>query len=278
MLKKYRTEIVLFYVFAAVSLAVATFFDLKIDIALNDPENPFAVWLYRTGEFPSRLICPLAGAAIFRCADKKAVKAAGAMLCLGGSVYMGYYIGKHFFIEPYRLPFGLLWGLGFGVTALLTVCFITVPERLKKPLFAAAVIGVAVMTVQLVTVDVMKNLWGRIRFRDLLSENGFDGFTSWLTVNGKNGNKSFPSGHTAGAGMFYLVMLFPFIDEKFEKHRALCFWIPFVYTSAVAFTRLVMGAHYLSDVAAGGVIAFSCVLIGIKVYEKIGGCADKYSI
>ena len=268
MLKKYRTEIIVFYVLAAAAMVVASFFDLKIDIALNDPSNPFAVWLYRTGEFPSRLICPIAGAVIFRCTDKKAVAAIGAALCLGGSAYMGYYIGKHFFVEEYRMAFSLLWGIGFGVAALYAVRFVTVPNEFKRPLFTAAVIGVGVMTAQLLTVDIMKNLWGRVRFRDLLSSGSCDGFTAWFVINGKNGNKSFPSGHTAGAGMSYLLMLLPFIDKKREKYRAVYFWCPFIYTSAVALTRLVMGAHYLSDVAVGGVIAFSCVLVGIKVYEK----------
>lgn len=268
MLKKYRTGIIVFYVLAAAAMVVASFFDLKIDIALNDPSNPFAVWLYRTGEFPSRLICPIAGAVIFRCTDKKAVAAIGAALCLGGSAYMGYYIGKHFFVEEYRMAFSLLWGIGFGVAALYAVRFVTVPDEFKRPLFTAAVIGVGVMTAQLLTVDIMKNLWGRVRFRDLLSSGSCDGFTAWFVINGKNGNKSFPSGHTAGAGMSYLLMLLPFIDKKREKYRAVYFWCPFIYTSAVALTRLVMGAHYLSDVTVGGVIAFSCVLVGIKVYEK----------
>lgn len=268
MLKKYRTGIIVFYVLAAAAMVVASFFDLKIDIALNDPSNPFAVWLYRTGEFPSRLICPIAGAVIFRCTDKKAVAAIGAALCLGGSAYMGYYIGKHFFVEEYRMAFSLLWGIGFGVAALYAVRFVTVPDEFKRPLFTAVVIGVGVMTAQLLTVDIMKNLWGRVRFRDLLSSGSCDGFTAWFVINGKNGNKSFPSGHTAGAGMSYLLMLLPFIDKKREKYRAVYFWCPFIYTSAVALTRLVMGAHYLSDVTVGGVIAFSCVLVGIKVYEK----------
>lgn len=268
MLKKYRTEIIVFYVLAAAATVVASFFDLKIDIALNDPSNPFAVWLYRTGEFPSRLICPIAGAVIFRCTDKKAVAAIGEALCLGGSAYMGYYIGKHFFVEEYRMAFSLLWGIGFGVAALYAVRFVTVPDEFKRPLFTAAVIGAGVMTAQLLTVDIMKNLWGRVRFRDLLSSGSCDGFTAWFVINGKNGNKSFPSGHTAGAGMSYLLMLLPFIDKKREKYRAVYFWCPFIYTSAVALTRLVMGAHYLSDVTVGGVIAFSCVLVGIKVYEK----------
>lgn len=269
MLKKYRTEIIIFYALAAVSLVAASFYDLKIDIALNNPDNPFAVWLYRTGEFPSRLICPLAGAVIFRCSNKKPTEICGVLLCLGGSAYMGYYISKHFFVEQFKTPFGVLWGIGFGVTALYVGGFIKIPKSLKEPLLAIAVIGVAVMVVQLITVDVMKNLWGRVRFRDLLADGSYDKFTSWFAVNGKNGNKSFPSGHTAGAGMSYLLMLLPFVHKKWAGRRAFCFWCPFVYTSAVAFTRLVMGAHYLSDVTVGGIIAFSCVLIGVRVYETV---------
>lgn len=271
MLKKYKTEIIVFYTLAAAATVFATFFDLKIDIALNNPTNPFAVWLYRTGEFPSRLICPLAGAVVFLCSDKKFFKAAGAALCLGGSMYMGYYIGKHFFVEEYRMMFSLLWGFGFGTGLLYGIHFINVPDRLKKPLFTAAIIGVCVMAVQLLTVDVMKNLWGRIRFRDLTAADGYSGFTPWFVINGKTGSKSFPSGHAAGAGMSYLMMLLPFVDEKRAKYKAAYFWVPFVYTSAVALTRLIMGAHYLSDVAVGGTVAFTCVLAGIGVYKKLRG-------
>lgn len=268
MLKKYKTEIIVFYALAVVALTVSSFFDLKIDIALNNPSNPFAVWLYRTGEFPSRLICPVAGAVIMFCTGKRFGKISGALLCLGGSAYMGYYISKHFFVDEYKTPFGILWGVGFGVTLLYFGSYIKIPKQLKAPLLAAAVIGVAVMAVQLITVDVMKTLWGRVRFRDLFPERNYDSFTAWYVINGKTGNKSFPSGHTAGAGMSYLMMFLPFIHKKWTKRRALCFWLPFVYSSAVAFTRLVMGAHYLSDVTVGGVIAFTCVLLGIKVFER----------
>lgn len=267
MLKKYRAEIIVFYVLAAFSLVTAAFFDLKIDIALNNPSDPFAVWLYRTGEFPSRLICPIAGAVIFHCTNKKYAKVISSLLCLGGSAYMGYYISKHFFVEEFRFPFGIVWGVGFGVVALYVGSYIKIPKQLKPVLTAVAVIGVIVMTIQLVTVDVMKNLWGRVRFRDLLTDGSYDRFTAWYVINGKNGNKSFPSGHTGGAGMSYLLMLLPFVHKKWSKRRAFCFWFPFVYTSAVAYTRLVMGAHYLSDVTVGGIIAFTSVLIGIKLYE-----------
>ena len=61
MLKKYKTHIAFFYICCAVSLVTATFFDLKIDIALNNPKDAFSLWFYATGEIPARLVLPLAG-------------------------------------------------------------------------------------------------------------------------------------------------------------------------------------------------------------------------
>lgn len=44
--------------------------------------------------------------------------------------------------------------------------------------------------------------------------------------------------------------------------------MPFIYTCVVAVTRLVMGAHYLSDVAMGGAVGLLTVIIAIAVLDK----------
>lgn len=268
MLKKYRIEIIVFYVLAAFSLVFAAFNDLKIDIRLNNPDDIFANWFYRTGEMPARLLCPIAGALIVFCADKIWQKIAGGAVCIGGSAYFGYYFGKYFFNDTYKMPYSIIFGVGFGLVLLLMCSFIRIPDNYKMPLLLACVIGLAVLALQLTTVEIMKNLWGRVRYRDLLKDVTLDRFTPFYVINGKNGNKSFPSGHTAGAGMIYLSMLLPMINEKLKKYKSVFFALSFVYTSVVAYTRLVMGAHYLSDVTVGGIIAFTYVVIGIKVYEK----------
>lgn len=269
MLKKYRIEIIVFYVLAAVALIFAAFYDLKIDIRLNDPDNIFANWFYRTGEMPARLLCPIAGALIVFCADKVWQKIIGGAICIGGSAYFWYYFGKYFFNDTYKMPYSIIFGVGFGLVLLFACSFVHIPDKYKLTLLLASVIGLAVLALQLSTVEVMKNLWGRVRYRDLLNDVTLDRFTPFYVINGKNGNKSFPSGHTASAGMIYLSMLLPMINEKLKKYKSLFFTVSIVYTSVVAFTRLVMGAHYLSDVTVGGIIAFTYVVIGIKVYEKM---------
>ncbi|MCD7796951.1 MAG: phosphatase PAP2 family protein [Clostridiales bacterium] len=124
------------------------------------------------------------------------------------------------------------------------------------------------MAIQLLTIEGLKYLWGRVRFRDLLAAGSYDEFTPWYQINGINGNKSFPSGHTAGAGMSYLLMFMPYLSKNKNKSCAVCFLMALIYTSAVAYTRLVMGAHYLSDVTAGGLISFTIVIIAVAIFDK----------
>ncbi len=268
MIHTYKKNIIGFYFVSAAALCFAVFFDLKIDIWLNNPENPVCIWFYNTGEIPCRLIMPFAGTVIFYTAEKMWQRTAGLLVNLGGSAYMGTYIAKHFFVEKNQLAFGIAYGIGFGVMLLLFGRLVHIPEGMKKPLFVLAIAGIAVMVVQLSCIEGMKYLWGRVRFRDLLADGSYDAFTPWYVLNGINGNKSFPSGHTAGAGMSYLLMLFPFVFDEFKDKKQLCFWLPCVYTSTVAFTRLVMGAHYLSDVTVGGIVSFSLVLLAMAILQK----------
>ena len=269
MLKKYRVGIICFYVLAAATLICAYFYDLQLDIALNDPRNPFAVWLCNTGEMPSRLICPLAGMFLLLLCKKRWQRIAGALISLGGSTYLGYYIGEYFFVEENRMAFSLLYGFGFGVVQLFVSRFISVPKKLKQILVILSVAGLCVLFAELVITGGMKLLWGRVRYRDLLAAGSNDAFTSFLKINGYTGNRSFPSGHTASAATIYLAMFLPLLSKKCRQYRWLCFCVPFVYTSLVAYTRLVMGAHYLSDVAVGGVVGFSCVLISVAVVDRV---------
>ncbi|MDE5964244.1 MAG: phosphatase PAP2 family protein [Eubacterium sp.] len=268
MIKRYKNEIFFFYIAAMAALIAAAFCDLQLDKLLNNTENIIAIWFKNTGEIPGRLICPFAGTVLFYTYKNKIQQLAGAIITLGGSAYFGYYIGKYFFIDEHRMLFSIIYGLGFGITCLIIGKFIAVPDKHRDMLRQIAILSIIIMFVQITVIEGMKYLWGRVRFRDLLAAGSYDSFTPWYKINGINGNKSFPSGHTAGAGMSYLMMAFPYLSKKWERQKTLCFVIPLVYTSVVAFTRLVMGAHYLSDVAMGGIVSFTIVIIAFTLYEK----------
>lgn len=62
---------------------------------------------------------------------------------------------------------------------------------------------------------------------------------------------SFPSGHTAGATLFYGVLAAFLVSRFFDKRiRAACITVAIVAISLVALSRMYLGAHYLSDVLA----------------------------
>lgn len=275
-IKKYTPYIIFFYIACAAALICAAFFDLELDIKLNNPTDAFAIWFRNTGEMPSRLICPLAGAVLVKTCEKHIQKFLGYIVCIGGSAYLGFHMSSYFLFEEANhmsgeavsIAYGIIYGIGVGVIILITIRLIHIPKRMIAPLRTIALIAIIVMFIQLGIVECSKYLWGRVRFRDLLKAGSYDAFTPWYHPNGINGNKSFPSGHTAGAGMSYLLMFMPYISKKWENKSALCFFIPFVYTSIVAFTRLVMGAHYLSDVTVGGLISFTVIIIAVNIYEK----------
>ena len=268
MIKKYKNEIIFYYVFSAAALIAALFADLKLDIFLNNPENPFAIWFCNMGEMPSRLLPIIAGTLLFYQCEKKLHKIFGLIVCTGGSAYIGYHIARYFFIEENNFVFGIFFGLCFGAFVLFFGQFIIIDEKTKRTLIILAFAGIAVWGAQTLIIEGTKYLWGRVRFRDLLASGSYDAFTSWLHPNGINGNKSFPSGHTASAGVCYLLMTLPFISEKLKNKKTQLFIIAFIYTGIVAFTRLVMGAHYLSDVTVGGLVSFTCVIVAIKILDK----------
>lgn len=71
---------------------------------------------------------------------------------------------------------------------------------------------------------------------------------------------SFPSGHTLHAVCF-TTMMFPYYPESI--------WILLPFTVLVAFSRMILGLHYPTDVLAGGTIGF--VMARLSLYA-FGHC------
>ncbi len=102
----------------------------------------------------------------------------------------------------------------------------------------------------LLLVQPLKIFWGRIRFRDL-AEN-YSNFTAWYVPNGITGNQSFPSGHAAMG--FMMMALFVFVMDKEFYKRIILKGIIISWALAVCISRVVIGAHFASDVLFGAMI------------------------
>lgn len=88
------------------------------------------------------------------------------------------------------------------------------------------------------------------------------------------GTYSFPSGHAAGATLFYglfaLVLL-----SRLGSHgaRAACVAIAALIVAVVAFSRLYLGVHYLSDVVAAACASVAWIAFGLTALGQLEGGA-----
>jgi membrane-associated phospholipid phosphatase len=110
----------------------------------------------------------------------------------------------------------------------------------------------------------LKIFWGRIRFRDL-AENYSD-FTPWYWPNGITGNQSLPSGHAAMSFMMIVLFIF-FMDKPFYK-RIILKGLAISWGLAVCASRVVMGAHFTSDVLFGAMIVIVAYFFLINNAKK----------
>lgn len=80
---------------------------------------------------------------------------------------------------------------------------------------------------------------------------------------------SFPSGHSAVSAAFYgfiIYLIYQYVKNRKVKIVAISFLTCLILL--IGFSRIYLGAHYLSDVVAGFLISLSYLIIYIKIVGK----------
>ena len=173
----------------------------------------------------------------------------------------------------------------FGLSVVTLVISVIFYHKVKyednRKLFNFAYVIIFTCVLYLV-VSLIKGPIGRMRFRAMaLIGYDFSYYTPWFVVSDakeivqaafpvvpNDGFKSFPSGHTFSAGVIYTLICLPDVFEKFntKKWRILWYVIPVVYTGIVAISRIVVGAHFMSDVLFGGTLAYVGAELGRYIF------------
>ena len=226
---------------------------------------------------------------------------------VGYLVAIGVWFFGNFFAEEVRYQWVYAVFFAAIMSALTITAFSRVPEKTMRKLFWFAVVLAACAILANVIVQIMKLIWARQRFRTMTPGNprtpaellalypgyDYDGFTPWYMINtiskpeirtdayvklfesyDSGAFVSFPSGHTSAASASFALIIIPDLFPAMRaKNRKWMFWVfPMIYTGLVAVSRIVMAAHYLSDVLFGFFIGFgSAALIRIvmlKIFSK----------
>lgn len=243
-------------------------YDLDISIALTKHYNGFYEFFDDFGELPIYVGPIFFGSTFFFLVDKNQQKILSVVIS-----FMAYAIAIIKVIHNIEYSFNFL-NISLSIigamilTALTIYLFSKIKIQTLENIKDLAILGVIVSVSSLVCTEIIKYSWGRVRFRDLSADHRE--FTRLFHINGINGHKSFPSGHTnAGTSILLFALLAPrFTNKKWVKYlvTSLCF----MYIAILAISRIVVSAHYASDVMVGFVIGFTTICVTYHVLRRKG--------
>ena len=245
---------------AALGLVAAAFYDLAIDQALYAPGNPVAIVFEAFCYWPLYLPFALIGAVwTFLRRDNPSMHVLGEVL-----VVLTYYILFNQSL-PNLASRGLLplegTALTFAalvMTFIATVATVSLASRWDRPTLRRmefmAKFGIALCVADNIVINLLKVLWTRARFDDMMAAGDFSLFSPWYQFGTQAGNTSFPSGHTAAACGVLTLLLLPLLFERWRKRGAALVAGCVLYIAASGFFRMMIGRHFLSDTLAAAII------------------------
>ena len=245
----------LIFVWALLAV-VFSFYDLKISIRLYDPDSAWAYMLEAYGQIPGLIVALLGGSVLLRLRGWKpgwkeillTLFYAGFTLLAALVIWadlQGVQVGDEISVG---------WTISLGaltVTALQVLLRFIPHERLLRFEKPARVAVLLYVFAPLLTTWFFKFLWGRVTFRELAS--GYIDFTPWYLPQGYTGHRSFISGHT---GFAWLVLPLTLLATKGRRAYYLVWLGVLLWGISVAVSRVVIGAHFASDVLFATGISF----------------------
>jgi membrane-associated phospholipid phosphatase len=261
MFKKFRKSFIanLFLGIIVLWIILAIFFgftDLQISIAFVDENSIWGIFGRDFGEAPGWGLIAIALSTLIGSYNENIKKQKIP-------AYVIIFIGIVFFILGVINYSSYLMIIG-GSMAISLILFTTLSFKKDWGDYRriSAVITVLTIINPLLFIQLVKIFWGRIRFRDLSS---FIEYTPWFIPQGITGNSSFPSGHTA-MGWMLLPLLIPLRKIQWKSLiRVIGTLIIIGWGMFVGLSRVVIGAHYASDVLFSTGIA---MVVTLLLYKK----------
>lgn len=294
-MKKITTHIYIVSIIALVAFVVGSFFDYQINSTLFHNKDAFGLTISVLGTIPGYGVLAFIGGGFLFFGIKKelphdvwkVVMYLMAFLCFWFAVY---FTGKEFFgpngFDGVKLFWGFFIATPIDIGIAILGYFITSKTDNDKVWVIYLLIALLYIIVLLGGVTLLKSIMHRPRYRVLVEGEipGVD-YHAWyerfseyrqLVKDGVISNalkeefKSFPSGHAGSSACFMMSMIFlPSINKKYERLQIPMFYAGLAWTLLVSFARMYVGAHYMSDVAMGSILAVLFFYIGKIVADNL---------
>lgn len=268
--------------FYVVMLVLGSFFDYQLSSKIFVPRQTFGIIVSAFGLMPTYLCFAFGGGYLIRLSIQDDFKKVGKVLLIvlgvlaiiAGTFYAQKEITS---VNGFNLPDAKWVGYVVTIPLMLLAAFFGYKIGRNNEYKYTYVIIILFLLTNLVTllggVTVLKDIFHRPRFRSVIGSNGaipyhnwyepFKNYASYITdVFTKEEFKSFPSGHSGTSAIMMIALTsLPFINKKFKGQETKLLYIGFAWNLFVAFTRILVGAHFLSDVAMGAIIVMIIFII-----------------
>lgn len=252
-----------------VSLLIGTFFDYQIASFIFKKDNGFSYFFEHFAPVVFGSILIIAGNLVF-IPLLKVEGVSKLKLSLFGVLGVLFCAFGILMIVVYGKLLGGVYAIIF-----IPIVFIMVrkiPVHLSKQYHFVGLAIILTAFTSMMIVENIKPIVGRVRFRSMQENPSL--FTNWYQINGskflssvplKEEIKSFPSGHSQWAGTTLTLSLIALANPKWRNKEKLIFSGSLIYALTVMLSRMMQGAHFLSDVTVGFGTAFVCYLIFRKI-------------
>lgn len=288
--KLYLIPLIIF----TIGIIIGSFFDYQINSAVYVKYNAFGMGFAAFGPFFGYAFFVFFAGLVHRFAIKETklwVKIELFVLSTFGIVASTYLSsGEVTSINGFNIP-QWRWLIAIGLAILFIPFFIFGDKYGKKTddkaILYAFLILVGFMVIDLVPIaQIIKNTMRRPRFRIIVDDshgiqatfkNWWERFSDYASLKEANPNvasfseqfKSFPSGHTSVAAILLFGLPYlPLVIPKLKGKENLLFVIGFVYTLLMAFSRMTVGAHFLTDVSFGALFMTVCSIAANEINLK----------
>ena len=293
MCKKRNVAIIFVTVILLTLTVCGSFWDYEIAnnlyVGQQPAKNFFGILFAFIGIFPTFVGWSFLGASIFYL-SKKHISNSTKRNCLIALSILLFVLSFFYFCNTLMMvnsnAFSVHWAIAYpiGIVVIIFAAFLgyklsqrSANANLLKTVLLLTVVSLVTMIIIMST----KGIMNRPRFRFVLEMSNIDYFRNWwqsgsdikLSIATGIVNdefSSFPSGHSAYS--MFAIFLFPALADyipKLHKYRGVLFILGFVWWGLTAFSRLTVGAHYLTDVCIAGLVTIFSYEIVILIKHLV---------
>ena len=274
---------------------IGTFFDESIAIHLYSPDFTFVKYVTSCGVFPffafAVLFMGALGERIIKSRFNKLIKVVLAFFCYLTATAVGF-IGAGSLVDKDSLG-GLYPVLNRNIPVIAGISIVFLPLLLwsgfnlakktkDKNLVQKITCLLILLALAYASLQILKSNFPRPRYRLVVQGYENIGFRPWYMPLGdttkfikdmgidKGEFRSFPSGHSIlSMCMVMILQSLTWFSEKLKDKRIILAVSGAAFSMIIIFTRLILGAHYLTEVSAGAIIVSFLTIIYTLIQNKL---------